>query len=106
MALSLALGLYINSSTKARLTSAGICESACTRGPAFSTGSAPCKEFPDWNLFIPKQGLSHRGHPVRGIVRWIVFELFHARAEPLVGVVMVVGDARAADVQERETLVA
>ena len=38
-----AVGFYINSSIKARLTSAGICESACTRGPAFSTGSAPCR---------------------------------------------------------------
>ena len=37
------------------------------------------KELPDGNFFIPQQRLSHGGHPVRGIVGWIVFELFHAR---------------------------
>src|SRR6202008_2334269 len=64
------------------------------------------EELADGNLFIPEQGLPHRGHPVRGIVRGIVFELLHTRTEPLVGVVMVVGDARAEHIQERETLVA
>src|ERR1035437_3556628 len=63
------------------------------------------KKLPDWNLFTPKQRLSHRGRPVRGVVRSIALELFHARAEPLVGIVLVVGDARAEDIEERETLV-
>src|SRR5207249_9379942 len=63
------------------------------------------KKFPDRNLFTPEHGFFHGGDPVRRIVSGIVLELFHARTEPLIGVVVVVGDARAEDIQERETLV-
>src|SRR5260370_5940880 len=61
------------------------------------------EELPDWNLLAPKQRFSHRGHPVRGIERRVVFELFHTGAEPLVSVVVVIGDARAEDIQERKS---
>jgi len=73
--------------------------------PVQSRHVGPFKELSDWNLFTPKQRLSHRGHPVLRGLRSIVLELFHARAEPLVGVVPVVGDARTEDIEERETLV-
>src|SRR5712691_1438380 len=85
-----------------------MCEGACVQywlRPVQCRHVGAFKKFSDWNLFIPKQRLSHGGHPVRVVVRWIVFELFHAWAEPLVGVVVVIGDARAEDIQERETLV-
>src|SRR6201987_5642587 len=63
------------------------------------------EELTDWNLVAPKKRLSHCGHPVRGIVPRVVFEFLHARTEPLVRIVVVVGNARAEDIQEREALV-
>src|SRR6266704_1158236 len=60
------------------------------------------EEFPDGNLLAPEQRFLHRRRPVRRVVSGVVLELFHTRTEPLVSVVMVIGDARAEDVQERE----
>src|SRR5258708_31700578 len=60
------------------------------------------KKLPDWNLFAPKQRLSHGGHPVRGIMGWIVLELSYAWPKPLVGVVVVIGDAGTEHIEERE----
>ena len=99
---------YINSSTKAGLPSR---ESVCRSGgagprsvlapPRAESARGAFKELSDWNLFTAKQRLSHRGQPVRGVVRSIVLKLFHARAELLVGVVLVVGDVQAEDIEQR-----
>ena len=62
------------------------------------------EEFADGDFVAPEQRLLH-GCPVGGVVGGIVFELFDARAEPLEGVVVVVGDAGAEDVDEGEALV-
>src|SRR5947207_5854097 len=61
------------------------------------------EEFPDGNLFAPEQRLLHGGHPVGGIMRGIVFELLHAGTEPLIGIVVIVSDAGAEDIQKRKT---
>ena len=70
-------------------------------GPARRCARKICR----WGFRRPKAEISHRGHPVGGIVGWIVLELFHPRPEPLVGVVVVVGDAGAEDVDQGEALV-
>ncbi len=62
------------------------------------------EKFPDGNLIVPEQRFSHGGLPVRRVVSGVVLELLHARLEPLVGIVMIVRDARAEDVQKREAL--
>src|SRR6267154_2232432 len=62
------------------------------------------EKFPDGNLIVPEQRFSHGGLPVRRVVRGVVLELLHARLEPLVGIAMIVRDARAEDVQQREAL--
>src|SRR5438477_10178536 len=36
-------------------------------------------------------------------MRGILFELFHAWTDPLIGIVVIVSDARAEDIQERKT---
>src|SRR5438876_10110473 len=61
------------------------------------------EEFPDGNLLAPEQRLLHGGHPVGGIMPGIILELFHAWTEPLIGIVVIVSDARAEDIQERKT---
>src|SRR5579864_8587543 len=58
------------------------------------------EELTNWNLGVPQQRFTHRGHPVGGIVLLVVFEFFYARTEPLVGIVVIVGYARAEDIQE------
>src|SRR5260370_42227445 len=60
------------------------------------------EEFPDGNFLAPEQRFLHRRRPVRRVVSRVVLKLLHPRTKPLVGVVVVIGDARAEDVQERE----
>src|SRR5579864_1566158 len=62
------------------------------------------EKFPDGDLIVPELRFSHGGQPVRRVVSGVVLELLHARLEPLVGIVVIIGDARAEDVQEREAL--
>src|SRR5256886_16501578 len=71
-------------------------------GTVQSRNVGALEEFPDGNLLAPEQRLLHGSHPVGGIMRGIVFELLHAGTEPLVCIVVVVCDAGAEDVQERE----
>src|SRR5579864_87316 len=63
------------------------------------------EEFSDRDFLTPKQRFSHRGCPVRGVIRGVFLKLFHPWSKPLVSVVMIIGDARAEDVQEREAFV-
>src|SRR5258708_38760623 len=63
------------------------------------------EEFPDGDLLAPKQRFSQRGCPISRVIRGVVLELLHPRTEPLVGVVKIIRDARAEDVQEREAFV-
>ena len=63
------------------------------------------EEFADGDFLAPQSDFSIAREPVGGVVLGIVFELLHARTEPLEGVVLVVGDAGAEDVEEREALV-
>src|ERR1700675_3184970 len=82
-----------------------MCKGACIQHWLCSVQSGHVgafEELTDWNLVIPKQRLPHCGHPVRGIVPRVVFEFPYARTEPLVGVVVIVGYARAEDIQERK----
>src|SRR5438270_9560395 len=44
-------------------------------------------------------------HPVARIVSRILFQLLHARTEPLISIVVVVGDARAEHVEEGKAFV-
>jgi hypothetical protein len=62
------------------------------------------KELSDWNLFTPKQRLSHRGHPVHGVVRSIVPRAFSRAGGTIGSVVLVAGDVRLKDIEERENL--
>ena len=61
------------------------------------------EESPDGDLITPEQRSFHCGHPVSGIVSRVVLELFHPRTEPLVSIIVIVCDAGAEDIQERET---
>src|SRR5207253_4165529 len=63
------------------------------------------KEFSNRDFFAPEQRSLHSQHPVSRIVRRIVFEFLHPRPEPLVGVVMVIGNAGAKYVQKRKPFV-
>ncbi len=63
------------------------------------------EKFPDGNLVVPEQRFPHCGRPVSRVVSGIVLELLDARLEPLVGIVVIVCDTRAKDVQKREALV-
>src|SRR6266699_7243008 len=60
------------------------------------------EEFPDGDFLAPEKRFLHRSRPVRRVVSRVVLEFLHTRTKPLVSVVMVIGDARAEDVQERE----
>src|SRR5260370_7972126 len=60
------------------------------------------EEFSDGNFIAPQQRFFHGSHPVGGVMRGVVFELLHARTEPLVGIVMIIRDARTEDIQERK----
>src|SRR5260370_38384291 len=51
---------YINSSMNAWVTSGGICASLCTSGPAFTTGSAPCRGGTSWRSQNLPIGISSR----------------------------------------------
>src|SRR5579864_7407113 len=82
-----------------------MCEGACIQYWLCSMKSGHIgafEELTDWNLLTPKKRLSHRGHPIFGIVPLFVLEFLYARTEPLVGVVVVVGYARTEDIQERK----
>src|SRR5580658_1292110 len=63
------------------------------------------EEFPNGDFIAPEQGFLHRGRPVRRVKTGVVLELLQPWTEPLVGIVVIVGDAGAEDVQERESLV-
>src|SRR5579875_3585777 len=59
------------------------------------------EELADRYLVAPLEGLFQGHHTVGSVVPGIVFELLATRTETLEGVVMVVGDAGAEDVDER-----
>src|SRR5258708_30760797 len=63
------------------------------------------KESPDGDLITPEQRFFHRGHPVGGVVSMVVLELFHARTEPLVIIIVIIFETGAENIQEREPLV-
>src|SRR5215469_2568504 len=60
------------------------------------------EEFSYGDFFAPKERFLHRHGPVRSVVHRIVLELLQARAIPLVRIVVIVGHARAEDVEERK----
>src|SRR5215469_8187831 len=60
------------------------------------------EEFSDGDFIAPEQRLLHRSRPITPVVSGFFLQLFHARTVPLVGVVMVVRDAGAEDVQKGE----
>src|ERR1700722_1299920 len=62
------------------------------------------EESPDGNLLVPEQRFPHGGSPVRRVVSGVVLEFIYARLEPLIGIVVIIGDTRAEDVQKREAL--
>src|SRR3989449_148445 len=63
------------------------------------------EEYSDGDLITPEQRLFHSSQPVGGIVSRVILELLHARTEPLISIIVIIGDTRAEDIQERETLV-
>src|SRR5229473_2028562 len=63
------------------------------------------EEESDGNLVAPEQRFFNGGLKVCGIVGGIVFKFFDSGAEPLEGVVVVVGDTGAEDVDEGEAFV-
>src|SRR5262249_47706658 len=63
------------------------------------------KEFPNRYLVTPAQRFFHGGYPVGRVMSRIVFQLLHPRSEPLVGVVVVISDAGAEDIEKGKTLV-
>ena len=63
------------------------------------------EEFSDGDFVTPQQRFLHRAGPVSRVVNGVLLELLHARTEPLVGIVVIISDARAEDVQEGEALV-
>src|SRR5215813_6991941 len=63
------------------------------------------EEFPNGYFLTPDQRPFHRGYPVSRVISAIVFQFLHSRPEPLIGVVVVIGDARAEHIQKRKTLV-
>src|SRR6266849_5121090 len=71
-------------------------------GPVQRRNVGALEEFSDGNLIAPKQRFLHRGHPVSRVIRGVVLQLLHTRAKPLISVVVIVGDARAEDIQERK----
>src|SRR4029077_2547592 len=60
---------------------------------------------PDGNFLAPEQRFLHGGGPVSRVVSGVVLEFLHARTEPLVSIVVIIGDAGAEDIEERESLV-
>src|ERR1700739_4804439 len=73
-----------------------------TRGAVERGNVGALKEFPDGNFVTPEQGFFHGSHPVRGVMSGVILEFLHARTKPLVGIVVVVGDAWAENIQEGE----
>src|SRR6185369_7559765 len=63
------------------------------------------EESPDRDLITPEERFFHRGHPIGRVVSGIVLELLNAWTEPLIGVVVIIGDTRAEDIQEGEAFV-
>src|SRR5204862_7338926 len=61
------------------------------------------EESPIRDLIAPTQRLLHRRRPDSRVVTSVIFKLLHARTEPLVGIVVIIRDAGAEDVQERES---
>src|SRR5712692_6909506 len=71
-------------------------------GPVQRRNVGALEEFSDGNLIAPEQRFLHRGRPISRVIRGVVLELFHARTEPLISIVVIVGDTRAENVQERK----
>src|SRR3954471_878141 len=65
----------------------------------------PLEELSNRDFVAPDDRAFDRRLPFAGVVGRVVFELFHSRPEPLVGIVMVVSDAWAEDIDEGEAFV-
>src|SRR6267378_1122967 len=63
------------------------------------------EKFADGDFLVPEQRFLHRGGPVTRVVSGVVLEFLHARTEPLIRIVVIVGDAGTEDIEEREALV-
>src|SRR5262249_61222662 len=63
------------------------------------------EELPNWDLLAPKSRTFHRCSPITRVEACVIFELFDARTEPLISIVVVVGNARAEDIDKGEAFV-
>jgi hypothetical protein len=63
------------------------------------------EESADGNFFAPELRFLHCGSPVSCVVSGVVLKFLHARAEPLVSIVVIICDAGAEDIEEREAFV-